>query len=454
MVLKAIRDLGVEMQVIFNKGAVMVLPSGVNKASGLSAALGEIGLSPHNVVGVGDAENDHALLSLCECSVAVANALPMVKEHADFVTTSENGAGVRELVKKIIDSDLSDLEPHLERHEIPLGTREDGREVRIKPYGVSIFLCGTSGSGKSTFATGFLERLAERGYQFCIIDPEGDYQNFEGAVVLGSSKQAPVVGEVIKLLEKPDQNGIINLLGVSLENRPSFFKTLLPALLELRAQTGRPHWIVIDEAHHLLPSSWAPAPVTLPKEMHGMIFITVHPNRVSPIILSSVDVVIAVGESPEQTICTFSQTLSQSPPLVPQSELKPGEVIAWWRRPGTDPFWLRSIPPRMERLRHLRKYAEGELDPDKSFYFHGPEGKLNLRAQNLMLFMQLADGIDDETWMYHLRRGDYSHWFHESIKDENLAREVEGIEKMTDISPKESRALIKARIEERYTTPA
>src|SRR5262249_55205939 len=66
-----IRDLGLELQVIFNKGAVMVLPTGVNKATGLHAALGELGLSPHNVVGVGDAENDHALLTLCECGVAV-----------------------------------------------------------------------------------------------------------------------------------------------------------------------------------------------------------------------------------------------------------------------------------------------------------------------------------------------------------------------------------------------
>lgn len=453
-VLEAIRNLGVEMQVIFNKGAVMVLPSGVNKASGLSAALNEIGLSPHNVVGVGDAENDHAFLNLCECSIAVANALPMVKEHADSVTISENGTGVRELIEKLVSSDLNGLEFHLERHEIPLGTREDGHEVRIKPYGVSVFLCGTSGSGKSTFATGFLERLAEHGYQFCIIDPEGDYQNFEGGVVLGSGRRAPVISEVIKLLEKPDQNGVINLIGIPLGDRPSFFESLLPALLELRAQTGRPHWIVIDEAHHLLPSSWAPAPATVPKELHGMMFITVHPDHVSPVILSSVDVVIAVGESPEQTICTFSQNLGENPPSVPQSELKPGEVIAWWRRSEVDPFLLWSIPPRMERLRHLRKYAEGELGPDKSFYFRGPEGKLNLRAQNLMLFIQLADGVDDETWIYHLRQGDYSHWFRESIKDESLAREAEDIEKMADISPEESRALIKAKIEERYTGPA
>ena len=60
--LDTIRDLGLELQVIFNKGAVMVLPAGVNKASGLAAALADLGLSPHNVVGVGDAENDHAFL--------------------------------------------------------------------------------------------------------------------------------------------------------------------------------------------------------------------------------------------------------------------------------------------------------------------------------------------------------------------------------------------------------
>jgi HAD superfamily hydrolase (TIGR01484 family) len=71
-VLEVIRDLGLELQVIFNKGSVMVLPPGVNKASGLEAALREMGASPHNTVGVGDAENDHAFLRLCEVSVAVA----------------------------------------------------------------------------------------------------------------------------------------------------------------------------------------------------------------------------------------------------------------------------------------------------------------------------------------------------------------------------------------------
>src|SRR5437870_4009150 len=44
MVLEIIRELGLDLQVIFNKGAVMVLPAGVNKATGLHAALSELAL--------------------------------------------------------------------------------------------------------------------------------------------------------------------------------------------------------------------------------------------------------------------------------------------------------------------------------------------------------------------------------------------------------------------------
>lgn len=104
---QTIRDLGLELQVIFNKDAVMVLPATVNKATGLKAVCQRAGLSPHNVVGVGDAENDHAFLSLCGCSAAVANAVPAVKETADLTLKGERGAGVTELIAMIVDNDLA-----------------------------------------------------------------------------------------------------------------------------------------------------------------------------------------------------------------------------------------------------------------------------------------------------------------------------------------------------------
>lgn len=103
--LEAIRDLGLERQVIFNKGAVMILPAGVNKASGLEAALEELGLAPRDTVGVGDAENDHAFLELCGLAAAVGNALPALKERADLVTRGANGAGVIEVIERILSED-------------------------------------------------------------------------------------------------------------------------------------------------------------------------------------------------------------------------------------------------------------------------------------------------------------------------------------------------------------
>src|SRR5262249_2678852 len=125
-VLNTIRDLGLEMQVIFNKGAVMVLPAGINKASGLAAALKEMGLSMHNGVGVGDAENDHAFLAVCECSAAVSNALPALKERVDVVTRGDHGAGVAELIDEMVGSDLRGRGDRLGRHRLLLGTGADG----------------------------------------------------------------------------------------------------------------------------------------------------------------------------------------------------------------------------------------------------------------------------------------------------------------------------------------
>ncbi|MGA1874779.1 MAG: HAD hydrolase family protein [bacterium] len=304
----------------------------------------------YNVVGIGDAENDHAFLSLCECSAAVANAHPMIKKHADFITDAAQGGGVTELIDR-------------------------------------------------------------------------------------------------------EENSVINLLGVSLDHRPAFFEQLFPDILELRIRTGRPHWIVIDETHHLLPLSWIPILLTIPKDLTGMMFITVHPDRVSPEVLSLVDVIIAIGDNPDQTIHTFCRMIDQNLPHVPSINLKTGEAIGWWRRTGEAPFWFRSIPPKTDLHRHIRKYLEGELGEDKSFYFRGPEGKLKLRAQNFKLFIQISEGIDDETWMYHLRRHDYSRWFRELIGDEELADEAEGIENRPDITPQESRFLMKEAIEKRYTLP-
>src|SRR6185312_13799447 len=113
-----------EYQIVFNKGSIMVLPPGVSKKSGLLAALESLGLSAHNVVAIGDAENDHAFLQAAECAVAVANALPSIKERADIVTRGGHATGVIDIVDRLLDDDLANNKR--DRHRIKLG-RSTGR---------------------------------------------------------------------------------------------------------------------------------------------------------------------------------------------------------------------------------------------------------------------------------------------------------------------------------------
>ena len=445
-------ELGLEAQVIGNRGAVMVLPAGVNKATGLEYALRELGLSRHEVVGVGDAENDHSFLGRCECAVAVANAAPSIKAIADFVTAAENGNGVIELIDEMINDDLQQRENALSKNLISLGKRADGTAVQLSPYGHNILVAGPSGCGKSTLTAGIIERLIEKDYQVCIIDPEGDYGALRDVVALGNQWRAPSINEVLAVLEDPKVNLSINLLGVPLADRPDFFAQLAPNLQAIRARTGRPHWLIADEAHHMLPASWGHAASVLPQQLHETILVTVHPDHVAPAILKPVDVIIAIGHSPQETLRKFTDATGQPLTWPEGLSYQPPNVVAWFLRDGQPPFSMLAKRGRAEHIRHLRKYAEGNLRWH-SFYFRGPDNQHNLKAQNLMVFCQTAEGIDEASWMYHLRRGDYSRWFRDAIKDDYLADETQRIEQRTDLEPWQTRQMITELVNARYTLP-
>lgn len=374
-VLRVIRELGLEMQVIYNRDSVMVLPSGVNKGTGLRAALSDLGLSSHNAVAVGDAENDHALLNMCECRVAVGNAIPTLKERADFVTSGPDGKGVEELIDKLLFDDLASVNPRAPRYPIVLGHTKDDKEVTIPSYGAKFLIAGPSASGKSTVVTGILEQLLENGYQVCLVDPEGDYDDLEQVLALGNSSKAPDISEISAALQKPKTTVSVNLVGVKVGERPAFFAALLPKIQEFRRRTGRPHWTIIDEAHHVLPAPLTGDINPAPQLMTNVLMITVQPSAVLPSALETMDGIIAVGRAPQQTIEEFGHVIGRNSPVDAPLSSQPGEAFVWFVDDPRELVSVRVRPSTVETRRHKRKYAEGRLELENNFLSRGPQGK-------------------------------------------------------------------------------
>src|SRR5690606_30087227 len=111
--------------------------------------------------------------------------------------------------------------------------------------------------------------------------------------------------------------------------------------------------------------------------------ITVHPELLAPAMLERVDTLMIVGDNAEEMLALFAAAAKILVPQIEPPNLQPGEVLLWSRNADGPPVKVRAYPCKTERRRHRRKYAEGELPPDRSFFYRGPEGKLNLRAQNL-----------------------------------------------------------------------
>jgi hypothetical protein len=245
---------------------------------------------------------------------------------------------------------------------------------------------------------------------------------------------------------------VVNTQALAVADRPAFFANFISKLRHC-ARTGRPHWLLIDEAHQILAAERDDAAQTLPEKIRATIYITVHPDALSSAALQGVEIVLALGGGAPQALATFCDRIGI---VVPRSVPTPGqeEVLFWARTSGASPVLLKPVLPLQARRRHARKYAEGELGEDVSFYFRGPEGKLNLRAQNLTLFTQIAEGVDEVTWEYHRQAGEYSAWFRNVIKDQDLAQEAAAIEADASLSPAESRQRIVKAVTKRYTAPA
>ncbi len=351
-VLEAIKELGLERPVIFNKGAVMILPPGVNKASGLAAALHELGLSARNLVAVGDAENDHALLEAAEYSVAVANAVPTLKAAADRVTGEPRGDGVLEIVADLIESDLAKSPPARERRTIAIGKDASGGAFTLAPSGVSLLVTGAPRSGKSALTRQILARLCAMGYQTCVLDGRGEYLDFEPAVVFGTQEHTPDPTEVFTALEKPEAQAVVCLAAIARRDRAAFYRAFALALRGLRERTGRPHWLVVDEAQELAPRRHDESLEGEPTA-ENTIYVTSNPAALANDILAAVHVACACGAGAKAALDAFADAVPLPKPVEALRAPAEGETLAWLPRAGREPV-LVSIERTATRPRPIR----------------------------------------------------------------------------------------------------
>jgi HAD superfamily hydrolase (TIGR01484 family) len=455
VVLEAIRELGLELQIIFNKDAVMVLPSGINKAVGLRAALDALGLSPLNTVAVGDAENDLAMLHQCGLSAAVSNALDSVKAVADVVLSTPRGAGVQELIERLLENDLADV-GRTRTGVLKIGTRAQGEPLVVPLHADSLLVSGGPGGGKSLFGLGFLEQLTAGGGQACILDPEGDYVGLESAVVLGTAERAPEIEEVVGVLEQPHKHAVVSCFSLPKDERAEYFHSLLLALRDLRAWSGRPHWIVVDEAHYALPRGRDDLTAAVQEWHGGLLLISAYHDRIAPAVVAAMQWIICISQDVAESVSVCQQAMGCFTSTVPEPlpAAKSGHVpkrqALLWRRNEPTPRWFEPVVPRAENQRHQHSYYDGDLEPQQRFVFRGPHGKLNLEVQNVRIFLQIAEGLDEETWEYHRRRNDYSRWFESVIQDVDIAEQLSAIENNCQLSPVTSRLRALERIRERF----
>src|SRR5262249_32780403 len=149
----------------------------------------------------------------------------------------------------------------------------------------------------------------------------------------------------------------------------------------------------------------------------AVVAVTVHPEAVAPQFLETVTTALGVGDGGLDAIDRFCAATGRAAPERARG-LAEAAVQALGR---TGP--IEAIAPRMPKEKqnsHARKYAEGDVGADRHFRFRGPDNTLNLRAQNLSTFLQMGEGVDDRTWLHHLRAGEYSRWFRTAIKDDDL----------------------------------
>jgi hydroxymethylpyrimidine pyrophosphatase-like HAD family hydrolase len=446
---EALATTGVSLELVYNRTALMLLPQGVSKGTGVRQVIQELGLSPHDVLAIGDAENDLELFEACGFSGCPADAVPMLREHADWVFPGENGHAVAAaIVGPILGGTLrADRSP---RHRVELGWAPGtGARVTIPSRGVNLLLPGDPESGKSWLAGALVERLHEQRYAVCVIDPEGDYHvlgRLPGVTWLEVRDHASVEQAIARFGHDRTACVVLDLSALPHPKKVHLIETTLDLARRFRQRVGLPHWIVLDEAHYSLHRQGV-RETAIGLEHQGFCLVTYKPSWLRPSVLQGIDIlVLARTTAPKELsfLCHMLRGVGEEAQraidVLP--DLPAGEFVLVQRDKPTGALTFAPSLRQTPHVRHLRKYADSQVPHDLRFLFRGPDGHIVAAADSLNAFQGAVASAPEAVLAHHAGRGDFSRWVVDVFGDRTLGQQIRKLEarwtrgEMRDLRPR------------------
>ena len=452
--LELIRRHGFDGQLVYNRGALMILPSGINKAVGIRRALEELGRSERNLIAFGDAENDIPMLSVAEVGVAARDSVPAVLALTDDRVAQRGGAGVASYVRKVLQ--CGGLIPTPKRRAVPLGRNTQGFDVTLANSGSNVVISGDPRSGKSWIAGLLAEQLVEQGYRLCIVDPEGDYAPMaQRPKIVAFGHELPLLSPTaaVRLLGTEELSIVLTLSDLTPGEQLDYVDQLLAALQQMRENTGCPHWVIVDEAHYFFQTQSACLKY-LASPTGTFCLVTYRPSLLAGEVYGGVGAHIITSTKVEEERYFVTKVLQAHDHFkIPAHEALAaleGSRVGLLRMNSAERAWQVFIPlNRITRhAHHARKYADMRLPDYQAFRFLYAGD--DLKANNMVEFYERMRTLPMASLRHHLLAGDFSRWVGDVLGDQELARGLRKLERTTPVGATPDRAEILAHIEDHY----
>jgi hydroxymethylpyrimidine pyrophosphatase-like HAD family hydrolase len=432
-----IRKLELPLAITFNRGRMMLLPASISKGAGLRELLDTLGVSVHNAVGIGDAENDHELLNCCEHGVAVSWGSQRLKDAAGYVIEGDGPDAVAEYIDRISADIRLPLETNTHR-KLVLEEIEGQLPFEIPIRGRNVLIAGGTKSGKSWLAGLLAEQQILHGYTVYAFDPEGDYgslASLPNTVVLGGGRMLPH-GEDLRMLLQQGLSVVLNLSHLSHDDKSEYVQRHLPLVAEHRRARGFPHRILLDECHYFLGHSQGKH--LLDSQLDGYTLVTYRPALLPASVFKLVEVVAVTKLTEPSDVDVLRQQLRGNEDMyresrtwheqlanlgIKEAALLPPTVEAEGK--------LRrfTVAPRLtSHVRHRTKYFNIAVASGREFVFTSGGRAIGKSAATLRELVTAAKSVPPAVLANHNQRHDISNWIAVMFCDHEVASIVHKLE--------------------------